>query len=109
MAEPADDDDVTVVDDPPNLRYVLRVGDEQAGELLYADRGTRRTLIHTEIDPAFEGRGFGSRLAAAALDDARRRGLTVVPECPLLISYLRRHPDELDVVDERHRAVILGG
>jgi predicted GNAT family acetyltransferase len=103
------DEDVTVVDDPAHLRYLLRTGDEQAGELLYADKGTRRTLIHTEIDPAFEGRGFGSRLAAAALADARRRGLTVVPECPFVISYLRRHPDELDVVDERHRALILRG
>ena len=45
----------------------------------------------------------------AALDDARGRGLTVVPECPFVISYLRRHPDELDVVDERHRALILRG
>jgi uncharacterized protein len=109
MAEAADADDVTVVDDPPHLRYVLRVRDEQAGELVYADKGTQRTLIHTEIDPAFEGHGLGSRLAAAALDDARRRGLTVVPQCPFVISYLRGHPDELDVVDERHRALILRG
>ena len=31
---------------------------------------------------SWEGRGFGNRLAAAALDDAGRQGLDVVPLCP---------------------------
>ena len=67
------------------------------------DRWHSRTLVHTEIDPAFEGHGLGSHLAAGALDDARQRGLTVVPLCPFVTAYLRRHHEQLDVVEEPYR------
>src|SRR5436309_4836793 len=55
-------------------------------------------LIHTEIDPAFEGRGLGTRLIAGALDDIRARGLELIPTCPFVRAYLRRHPEQRDLV-----------
>jgi uncharacterized protein len=55
-------------------------------------------LIHTDIDPAFEGHGLGSRIVAGALDDIRARGLSVVPSCSFVRSYLRRHPEYADLV-----------
>ena len=94
---------ISVVDDPAHSRYELRVDGEVAGQLVYRTDGTRRTLVHTEIDPAFEGQGLGSHLAAGALDDARQRGFTVVPLCPFVTAYLRRHHEELDVVEEPYR------
>jgi glutathione S-transferase len=39
------------------------------------------------------GRGFGSRLAATALEDARRQGLDVAPLCPFIARYIERHPE----------------
>jgi hypothetical protein len=56
------------------------------------------TLIHTEVDPAFEGKGIAGRLVAGALDDIRRRGLLVTPICRFVRSYLRRHPEYADLV-----------
>ena len=55
-------------------------------------------LVHTEIDPAFEGQGLGERLVAGALEDLRARGLKLVPQCPFVRAYLRRHPDQADLV-----------
>lgn len=55
-------------------------------------------LVHTDIDPGYEGRGLGSKLVAGALDDLRRRGLGVVPLCPFVAAYLRRHPEQADLV-----------
>jgi predicted GNAT family acetyltransferase len=43
-------------------------------------------------------RGLGSALVAGALDDARARGLRVVPICPFVDAYIRRHPDYADLV-----------
>ena len=103
MAAPAPEPQISVVDDQERSRYELRVDGTVAGQLVYDDAGTRRTLIHTEIDPAFEGHGLGSHLAAGALDDARQRGLTVVPLCPFVTAYLRRHHEQLDVVEEPYR------
>ena len=100
---------ISVVDDPEHSRYELRVDGEIAGQLVYQADGARRTLVHTEIEPAFEGQGRGSHLAAGALDDARHRGFTVVPLCPFVTAYLRHHPEQLDVVEEPYRTRLGGG
>ncbi len=78
------------------LRYELTRDDEVLGFIAYrAEPETGRvTLVHTEIDPAYEGQGLGSVLVKGALDDLRERGLTVVPLCPFVRAYLRRHPEE---------------
>ena len=55
-------------------------------------------LVHTEVDPAFAGQGLGERLVAGALEDLRARGLKLVPLCPFVRAYLRRHPDQADLV-----------
>ena len=55
-------------------------------------------LLHTEVLPSFEGKGLGARLVAGALDDIRARGLRVVPFCPFVRAYIRRHPDYADLV-----------
>jgi predicted GNAT family acetyltransferase len=55
-------------------------------------------LVHTEVEPAFEGQGLGARLVAGALEDLRARGLKLVPQCPFVRAYLRRHPDQADLV-----------
>ena len=80
-------------------RYALYLGDEPAGGLGYRDEPAgRRVLIHTDVDPAFEGRGLGGKLAAAALDDARAAGLSVVPQCEFVAAYVERHPAYADLV-----------
>jgi uncharacterized protein len=109
VAAVAPDPQISVIDDPARSRYELRVDGKVAGQLVYRTDGTRRTLVHTEIDPAFEGQGLGSHLAAGALDDARRRGFTVVPRCPFVSAYLRRHHEQLDVVEEPYRTRLAAG
>ena len=48
-------------------------------------------------------RGFGSRLAAAALEDARRQGLEVVPLCPFVAHYIESRPEFDDLVASDYR------
>lgn len=67
------------------------------------------TLSHTEVPPALEGRGYGSALVRAALAHVRAEGATVMPLCPFVVAYLRRHPDEADVVHERFRYMLAPG
>src|SRR5207302_3577818 len=64
-----------VIDVPPESRYELRLGGRLIGLAAYRRRGGRIAFTHTEVDESCEGRGFGSRLAAAALEDARREDL----------------------------------
>jgi predicted GNAT family acetyltransferase len=85
--------DTEVVDVPDESRYELRLGGRRVGVAAYRRRNGRIAFIHTEVDESCAGRGFGSRLAAAALDDACRTGLAVVPLCPFIAHYIDRHPE----------------
>lgn len=82
-----------LVDNPELHRYELYVGEELAGQIAYSQRNGAVTLIHTEVDPAFKGRGLGDAIVAAALADLEERGLRMIPVCPFVRSYLERHPE----------------
>lgn len=84
---------IDIVDQAESHRYEIRVDGELAGFARYRLAPGQVVFTHTEIDPAFEGHGLGSRLAAEALRDVRARDLEVVPACPFIADYLRRHPD----------------
>src|SRR5207302_10770385 len=90
--------DVQVRDSPDAHRYEARVGDEVAGFAEYRLVPGRIIFTHTQIEPSFEGKGIGGRLAAGALDDARSRGLSVTPLCPFIAGYIDRHPAYADLV-----------
>jgi predicted GNAT family acetyltransferase/glutaredoxin len=98
------DADAVVVSVPEASRYELWLDGRLIGLLLYRRRVGRIVLTHTEVVRALEGRGFGSRLAAAALDDARREGLTVVPLCSFIARYVERHPEYEQLVERGRRA-----
>lgn len=85
-------------DQPERHRYVMTVDGAIAGVAVYALDGDRITFIHTQVKRAFGGLGLGSRLAKYALDDARRRGLRVVAECPFVARFIREHPAYQDLL-----------
>jgi predicted GNAT family acetyltransferase len=92
-------DEVTVVHQPEERRYELLVAGGHAGELVYRERGEDvLALLHTEVDETRQRRGLGSALVAGTLDDVRKRGLRVVPICPFVDDYIRRHPEHADLV-----------
>lgn len=92
-----------VVDVPEASRYELRLGGRLVGIAAYRCRKDRIAFTHTEVDEACEGRGLGSRLAAAALADAARKGLEVVPLCPFIAHYIERHPEYKALVAPSYR------
>lgn len=94
----ADEDELQVRDNPAKRRYELRLGDSVVGTIAYDTEPGAVVLIHTDVDSAFEGRGYGSKLASGALDDIRAQGLSVVVSCPFVTSYLERHPEYADLV-----------
>ncbi|GAB3698131.1 GNAT family N-acetyltransferase [Spirosoma flavus] len=50
-------------------------------------------LTHTEVDPSLEGRGIGSKLVDGVLHYIEDHNLKIVPLCPFVSAYLKRHPD----------------
>jgi predicted GNAT family acetyltransferase/glutaredoxin len=95
--------DAEVVDVPEAGRYELRLDGRLVGLAAYRRRNGRIALTHTEVDESLEGKGFGSRLASAVLDDVRRQGLVVVPLCPFMASYIERHPEYQELLAPGYR------
>ncbi len=58
-------------------------------------------LHHTEVPAALQGQGIAAELVRAALDFARSEGLRVRPTCSYVASYMRRHPETLDLLEGR--------
>ncbi|MFE7464471.1 GNAT family N-acetyltransferase [Streptomyces sp. NPDC057499] len=80
-------------------RYTIQVDGEPAGFTVYRDRDGQRVFYHTEIDDAFAGRGLASILVTAALDDVRASGMRIVPVCPYVAKYLKKHDEFSDITD----------
>ncbi|MFV2063914.1 MAG: GNAT family N-acetyltransferase [Chloroflexota bacterium] len=89
---------------------LVDLGDEDRYEIVLSEDGTLVALVtyrigkgwiallHTEVQPGFEGQGMGSRAASMVFDDARQRGLKVIPKCPFILRWLERHPEQHDVL-----------
>ena len=90
--------DFEVRDNTVELRYEALVDGQLVGEIRYRREPGAIVLIHTDVAPSAEGQGVGSRLVEGALDDIRARGLLVVPVCPFVRAFIRRHPRYADLV-----------
>ncbi|MGH2785506.1 MAG: GNAT family N-acetyltransferase [Actinomycetota bacterium] len=90
--------DIVIADVLEASRYEMHRGGERIGHLNYQRSDGRMILTHVEVDPALEGRGLGSRLTEAVLQDFRTKGMTVIPECPFIVRFMREHPEYADLL-----------
>jgi predicted GNAT family acetyltransferase len=95
--------ELRVADNPDEDRYEVFADGELAGFMTYRRAPGRISLLHTEVDDAFEGHGVGSTLVTAVLDEARAAGAEVLPFCPFVKGYIAKHAEYLDLVPEDER------
>ena len=87
-------------------RYEIHLNGEVA-VLTYQRSGKRIVFMHTGVPPALEGHGLANQLARTALEDARAQKLTIIPLCPFVESYVRRHQEYLSLLDPSDRESFL--
>jgi predicted GNAT family acetyltransferase len=78
--------------------YEVTVDGRHAGLAVVRLERDAVVFTHTEIEPAFEGKGIGSVLVKGALDDVRAQDKRVVPLCPFVAGYIDRHPQHADLL-----------
>ena len=98
--------EVSVADAPDRHRFEAELDGSLVGFAEYHMDGPAIVFTHTEVFDEAEGKGVGSALARTALDEARSRGLRVVPQCHFIGGYISRHDDYADLVDEEHRELV---
>jgi predicted GNAT family acetyltransferase len=98
---------IEVVDNAGKKRFEVRVDGALAGFADYlvhpgfGERPGKVVFTHTEVEPDYQGQGVAQALAAQALDQVRASGRRVQPLCPFIASYIRKHPEYGDLVEER--------
>lgn len=79
--------------------YFVKVEGKKAAEMTYSVAGSDRIIIdHTEVDDAFRGTGLGEKLVRKAVDDARKKEISIVPLCPFARSVFNKNEDLRDVL-----------
>jgi predicted GNAT family acetyltransferase len=99
-------DSLVVRDNPERHRFEIDLGDGTFAIAQYTLPAGKIMFTHTEVPPAHEGQGLGTLLIRAGLAAARERGLQVIPICPFFAAYIRKHPEERDLLDPAYRKML---
>jgi uncharacterized protein len=80
-------------------KYTIAVEGKTVGLTAFGDRGNQRVFYHTEVDPAYGGRGLAGILVEEALNTTREDGKRIVPLCSMVVTVLKKHPEFDDITD----------
>ena len=87
-----------VIHDPDDLRFYAEVEGQEA-ELTYTyPENTVLDLDYTYIPPSARRKGLSDLLVKAALDFARQQNFLVIPSCPVVEAFVKRHPEYQDLL-----------
>lgn len=82
---------------PDQQRYEIRDDDEVIGLAQYRlPDDVHVDFVHTEVDDAYGGQGLASKLVAFALADVEAQGKRIIPHCPYVAAWLKKHPGKYD-------------
>ena len=80
--------DVRIEFDEGGCRSLAYINGERIGECDYRESGNTWTIVHTEVDPGYSGRGIAKRLVYKVTEAAERRKKDVVPVCSYAVKVL---------------------
>lgn len=84
---------IDIIHDPKELRFYARVAGEEA-ELTYSyPEDTVLDFDYTYVPPAARNQGVSDQLVRAGLEFARQNKLLVIPSCPAVETFVKRHPE----------------
>ncbi|MGB3850513.1 MAG: GNAT family N-acetyltransferase [Tunicatimonas sp.] len=87
-----DSEPLDIVNNEARHRFEARVG-EQLAVLEYTLATGLIVYNHTEVPKTLEGQGIAGQLAKTALEFAQANELKIMPLCPYVATYIRRHPE----------------
>ena len=82
----------SLIDNEKSQQFEFRIG-ERVAKIDYIIAKERIYLTHTEVPRELEGRGIASQLVLKTLREIESRNLTLVPMCPFVATYIKRHPE----------------
>ena len=81
-------------------RYEIWLDGEKVGHADYSRMLNEMRFVHTEVDPAQQGKGLAADLMAGVVEDVRKNETArVVPVCSYVVMYFKRHPEHADLLE----------
>ena len=68
--------------------------------IVYSEKPGIITLIHTEVEPALEGKGAATAVIEKTLNYLEQNKYQLVPRCPLVFAYIKKHPEWKRIVSK---------
>lgn len=86
-------DDYELINNTENHQYEFHIGKLVPKIEYIKSKNGEIYLTHTEVPVQLEGKGVGSQLVEKVLKDIERQELRLVPLCPFVAGYIKKHPD----------------
>jgi uncharacterized protein len=96
----------TQITDNTALHHFELKQDGETAFILYSRSKNSLRLLHTDVPEALQGKGIGSKLVRGVVEFAENNHLSVIPACPFVAEYLKRHPEHLSVVDPEYKWMV---
>lgn len=82
--------DKQVTHDAATSRYVIQVGDQEAGFAAYVEKDNVRDFNHTVVNPDFQGQGLSKPLIGVALQESVDEGKKIRATCSAVQNFLSK-------------------
>jgi len=80
-------------------RFEMNV-DGHTAIIEYKEYPGKIALIHTEVPPVLEGKGVATAIIEKTLNYIEKNNLKLIPLCPMVVGYIKRHPEWKRIVDQ---------
>ena len=71
--------------------------------IAYQEHHFTITLLHTEVPPELEGKGAATAIIEKTLAYLEKNHFRLIPVCPFVVAYIKRHPEWKMILDESVR------
>ena len=79
-------------------RFEMNV-DGNTAIIEYKEYPGKIALLHTEVPPQLEGKGAATAIIEKTLDYIEKKNFKLIPLCPLVVAYIKRHPEWKRITD----------
>lgn len=70
----------------------------------FGENGSQIALVHTETEPELAGKGAATAVVEKTLQSIEESGKKLLPFCPYVFAYIKKHPEWKRIVDTRFGA-----
>lgn len=79
--------------------FIATFDGNKAGAMTYSWAGADKIIIdHTEVEPAYNGKGVGKEMVYKAVEFARENNLKIIPLCPFATATFKKNEEIRDVL-----------